>query len=199
MNTLLFRILLLGSAAIFLLSCGADGGSVSSTGVKLQDSLLTIQAGRLMTLQQAIDINGKAMERPFQADQSGSNGEATAPAKSPLDGLPEDRLMAFKGSFSKIRSRFDSALAEHQVLIDEVIGMQKLLYDAQNEINTDAVTAETKTALGQIPDQITTLQGKIDVLEAKIKEIQKEALNFLMSEDFLQPGASWLMVNSPLI
>lgn len=197
MSTIFFRTLLLSSIALFGISCGTDGGSFSSGSVMNQDSLLTIQAGRLMTLQNAIEINGKALERPFQSAQTEDNGEPIS--INPLSDFSEEQMMAFKDGFNKVRKGLDGVQGEHQIIIDEVIRLQKLLLDAQTELKADAITAETKSAFGLVPDQIKTIQSNIDALEVKVIDAQREVLNFLMSEESLQSGASWLMVTSPLI
>ncbi len=197
MSTFFFRTLLLSSITLFVISCGSEGGSFSSGSVMNQDSLLTIQAGRLMTIQNAIEINGKALEKPFQSAQTESNGQPIP--VNPLEDFSEERLMAFKEGFNKVRKGLDGVQGEHQLIIDEVVLLQKLLLDAQTELNADGMTAETKSAFGRVPDQIKSLQIKIDALEANVIDAQKEAINLLMSEEALQSGASWLMVNSPLI
>ncbi|MBK7342783.1 MAG: hypothetical protein IPJ06_06515 [Saprospiraceae bacterium] len=199
MNSSFYPFFLLGSLTLFLCSCGSGGGGLTVDAVRTQDSLLTIQANRLMTIQSAIDINGKAMEMPFRGPEQPGDGQEMTTNVNPLEGLPEERLMAFKTAFHNVRSGFDAALITHQSMIQEVTDLQKLLSNAQAELKGDAVTEETKTAFPLVPEQITSLQRRIDALETTVKDVQKAAINLLMSEETLQSGASWLMVNSPMI
>ena len=197
-NTFIPFFLLIGLTA-FLASCGAGSDSVSNESVQLQDSLLTIQAGRLMTMQSAIDINNKAMEMPFRGPEPTEDGEVVPPPANPLDGLPEENVLAFKETFQKVRAGLDGVSTEHQAIIQEVVDMQALIINARKELEGQAVTPETKSAFATLPEQITALKSKVDALEGKVIEIQKENLNLLMCETSLQSGASWLMANSPMI
>ena len=199
MNSSFYPFFLLGSLTLFLFSCGSGGGVLTVDAVRTQDSLLTIQANRLMTIQSAIDINGKAMEMPFRGPEQPGDGPETVSNANPLEGLSEEEMLTFKAGFSKVRTGFEAATSTHQGIIQEVIDLQKLLGNAQAELKGDAVTDETRAAFPQVAGQISSLQTRIDALEATVKDVQKEAINLLMSKETLQSAASWLMVNSPMI
>lgn len=199
MKTSLIPTLLLGLVALFLISCGSGEGSFSSADVKAQDSLLNIQASRLMLIQNTLEINAKALDMPFNGTEVTSEGVPIAPVKNPLEGLSDERMMSFKSGFNKVRTGLDGVKSQFDAVITEVTELQKLLFDAQAELKGAAVTPETKSAFTAVPDQIISLKSRIDSMEGQVKEAQKEALNLLMSEETLQHAASWLMVNSPMI
>ncbi len=192
-------MLLLSSLVLLIYSCGSDGGNLSLDSVQTQDSLLNIQTSRLMMIQNAIDINRKALEMPFRSSEVSDEGVPLTPEKNPLADLTEERMLAFKSGFSKVNEGFEVVKSEHETIIEEVKELQKLLANTRDELKGDALTAETKSGFALVPDQITSLASRIDALETKVKDVQKNAINVLMSEETLKPSASWLMVNSPLI
>lgn len=152
-----------------------------------------------MMIQNTMEINAKALDMPFNSSEVSSEGVPVAPVKNPLEGLSDERMMSFKNSFNKVREGFEGAKSQFDAMITEVTELQKQLYDAQKELKGDAVSEETKSGFAAVPDQIISLKSRIDALEVQVKDAQKDALNLLMSEEPLQPAASWLMVNSPMI